>query len=906
MLKLLNNLTALNLLNVMTGNTRKSGKAMKQIASGENFSGAGDSKAAEYQISERMRVAIRSLNQNQQNVENGTSLLKVAEGGVQQQIELMKRAKQLVIDANNDTNSEKDIEALQQELDQIYTQIQDVAYETNYNGKYILLGTDISESIIDWQKLDYVQDIGDSQLLGLLNNGRQDDQFNAYQPYVFDFTGQTHDTLIDSTFSIGNKTYVFTEDGKSGGTPSGMVSVRAYFNANGTLDINSTGRELYSKLSANNQNSKMEISGQQVLITSGGKGAAVEVSLNDNLKNCNLVGNNAVDETLAGGQVGTASTASIDLTSLFGNFSGSGWNRKYLQIAVADEYGKLHSETYYLATQGTYNTYTDKTNVINISANFSANQVRDAILNSLNNSSLAQYATFGASSTQTITVTTDAKCAVANQSYYACGSSTTQTTGQITKPVIFRQSQKKNFKGGANPTVKAKATFNLSEYSTWDDVVKKLTGSAFFFEDSSKLPGDNPSPQTAYYAFVNSGSTDKNEWTSSVSGATAIDLAKGYALFQGNPNLTCAEVLAELFKTCAKETRFMAQGDTLTVSCQYAGTEGNGSRIKSLQKATLQQASGEAGQYYKLDFAKWFQKSEAEIDAAGGLANYLDGKGFCVDCASCDGEWSNFEFVTDKGVLRPSSAGTDIHNYSINVSGVTDAESLAQAIYDQGMPKLRMRNHFMFMELEKDGNGDPTGVVRLYDERLYKIDEGLAEVHDGIKSDWDRAYRDLYAEQLPIQHMDRSNMNIMLKIQRTTLDQIFNYNTQYHDISEYSLLKSDDERWFEYDLGVRTTRGFLSRKNEDGTIDKGELDKGLDYLLSANTLIGAQIKRLEYANENIVTQHENVTESESTIRDADMAQSMTDKVKYDLLAQASRMMLAQANQEPQGVLNLLP
>ena len=79
----------------------------------------------------------------------------------------------------------------------------------------------------------------------------------------------------------------------------------------------------------------------------------------------------------------------------------------------------------------------------------------------------------------------------------------------------------------------------------------------------------------------------------------------------------------------------------------------------------------------------------------------------------------------------------------------------------------------------------------------------------------------------------------------------------------------------------------------------------LDYLTGANTLIGAQIMRLEMTEANIVTSRENTTASESTLRDADMAQEMVGYTKANVLAQAAQSMLAQANQNSSAVLSLL-
>lgn len=94
------------------------------------------------------------------------------------------------------------------------------------------------------------------------------------------------------------------------------------------------------------------------------------------------------------------------------------------------------------------------------------------------------------------------------------------------------------------------------------------------------------------------------------------------------------------------------------------------------------------------------------------------------------------------------------------------------------------------------------------------------------------------------------------------------------------------------------------------TIDKANeflagVDQAIKYLLNANTTLGAESSRLDYTQDNIVVMQENTTAAESVQRDADMAKTMMEYAKYNLLQQASQSMLAQANQTPNGVLGLL-
>lgn len=83
------------------------------------------------------------------------------------------------------------------------------------------------------------------------------------------------------------------------------------------------------------------------------------------------------------------------------------------------------------------------------------------------------------------------------------------------------------------------------------------------------------------------------------------------------------------------------------------------------------------------------------------------------------------------------------------------------------------------------------------------------------------------------------------------------------------------------------------------------LDNALQKVLNQQTDIGSVESRLEYTSANLVTASENTQSSASVIRDANMAQEMTNYTKNNVLKQAAQSMLAQANQTSSSVLSLL-
>ncbi|WP_339179811.1 flagellin Hag [Oceanobacillus sp. FSL W7-1293] len=99
------------------------------------------------------------------------------------------------------------------------------------------------------------------------------------------------------------------------------------------------------------------------------------------------------------------------------------------------------------------------------------------------------------------------------------------------------------------------------------------------------------------------------------------------------------------------------------------------------------------------------------------------------------------------------------------------------------------------------------------------------------------------------------------------------------------------------------TGGILSQSGADAAITT--IQSAIDTVSAERSKLGATQNRLEHTINNLGTSAENLTAAESRIRDVDMAKEMMEFTKNNILSQAAQSMLAQANQVPQGVLQLL-
>jgi len=109
------------------------------------------------------------------------------------------------------------------------------------------------------------------------------------------------------------------------------------------------------------------------------------------------------------------------------------------------------------------------------------------------------------------------------------------------------------------------------------------------------------------------------------------------------------------------------------------------------------------------------------------------------------------------------------------------------------------------------------------------------------------------------------------------------------------------------DIGVRNAAGNALDVSDykNATAAVTTINNAIELVSAERSKLGAYQNRLEHTINNLGTSSENLTAAESRVRDVDMAKEMMNFQKNNILSQAAQAMLAQANQQPQGVLQLL-
>jgi flagellin len=134
-----NNLMAMNTHRQLGINANAGSKSIEKLSSGYRINRAGDD-AAGLAISEKMRGQIRGLNQASRNSQDAISLVQTAEGALNESQAILQRMRELAVQSANDTNVGTDRTAIQNEIDQLTTEIDRIGNTTEFNTRKLLNG----------------------------------------------------------------------------------------------------------------------------------------------------------------------------------------------------------------------------------------------------------------------------------------------------------------------------------------------------------------------------------------------------------------------------------------------------------------------------------------------------------------------------------------------------------------------------------------------------------------------------------------------------------------------------------------------------------------------------------------------------------------------------------------------
>ncbi len=227
------NLQAMNANRLLGITSGQQSKSTEKLSSGYRINRAADD-AAGLTISEKMRRQVRGLSQASTNAQDGVSSVQTAEGALTEVHSMLQRMNELATQAANGTESQKDRDAIQAEIDQLATEIDRVAETTKFNEIYLLKGDDGTKNV--------KMAAHDAGLKGKLT-----DNGNGTATFVMD------ELKTGDTVNIGGKNYKIVDDAEQKAAvegPDGDYEVKGTkakseidltnWGTNGTVDIGGT------------------------------------------------------------------------------------------------------------------------------------------------------------------------------------------------------------------------------------------------------------------------------------------------------------------------------------------------------------------------------------------------------------------------------------------------------------------------------------------------------------------------------------------------------------------------------------------------------------------------------------------------------------------------------------------
>ncbi len=170
---------------------------------------------------------------------------------------------------------------------------------------------------------------------------------------------------------------------------------------------------------------------------------------------------------------------------------------------------------------------------------------------------------------------------------------------------------------------------------------------------------------------------------------------------------------------------------------------------------------------------------------------------------------------------------------------------------------------------------------------------------------------------------DQANIGSEMSALGTAIEDIFT-NTKFNGIEVFNTTTTiaygegadQDVTIAKAELGVDTTVSdvdnlvTLTQAADNNytnavLVESADVEGAITQINTLRATYGAQQNQLEHASNNMATTKENLQAAESRVRDVDMAEEMMSYTKNNILLQAAQAMLAQANSQPQGVLQLL-
>ena len=833
-------------LGELNKNTEKLAKDLKKISEGVKITGASDD-ASGYAISEKMRVQIRGLGQDVQNVQNGTSLLNVASGGVQDIVDELRTLKELAINSANDHNSEIDRKTLQKEFDQRKAHIEDVAVETNYNGIILLDGR--------WGRSSWGWGAGKTTEISQSATSST----NA-GPTTTTTVGPNSTTrIIPPTTSVTTSTSTITSATPPAST--GITTTGPVTTSDTTNSTTTTGPTTSSYTSETVSDSSSTKSGKITTVvdkdttttttTVATTTTQIDTTTTKKVTTTTIVSATPVTTvTPASPIIITNGTTSITADGIY-EFAPDYTGTLTISASNVEIMGPSSGVTLndvYMVDNGLKDLYLKNVSVVNT-------QDKSAIaFDSSTNNTLHLLGVNSIRESPSTPGTIKSKATInvgGRLSIVGNGNLDIESSFSATGAIIGSND------GDSCGDIAIGQSVNISVHSGWPSSAACIGSGGNGASCGNITIGSNAKisaiKDVSYYPVIPGYSVDN----------------AGVAIGAGNSYSSASKCGAITIYSSANVIATGNRGAGIGCSSDESKcgniTVYSDANVNAYSEKSAAIGTGNCG--YSRTNPSW-DGNPTNTSECGSITVYSWSSGSVNATTSA----SYAEAIGHGYTIPPRSAYSIVG--SINLSNTVN--NITGGIADFSEPSLGSTTTTYYdIKTDKIISTETSQLIVETKTIQYETSTEITEaVTTTVYEDGDPEWVEYLHDPLIIHTGTKANQHLRVYIKDMRLEA----------------------------LGVESTK-IDPREEAVNALDV--IDKAIEYALDTATKLGAYMMELEFTEENLVMAGENTQASESAIRDADMAKEMTNFVKGNVLAQAAQSMLAQANQSSSIVLQLL-
>jgi len=922
------NIPALNAWRQGTIIQRAMSKTLERLSSGLRINRAADD-AAGLAISEKMRAQIRGLDQATRNAQDGISLIQTAEGALNETHSILQRMRELSVQAANDTYTSEDRQEIQKEIDQLTAEIDRIADTTQFNKKTLLDGSNsalvssdkLTTEIFMRGGLRVLDQFGQKEAGGGnyklnitaeagVNQVQKSDIFkikhdidtvtDVEEGYAHAFdpsasgaaldvaTGATISTgqTVDLTFTVDGQTFELTHTLTSDVTTGGEGAL-----ATDIADLVNDTETLRDYVTA-------EVSGDNIQFKSDVAGESFKVEWE--MSDANLTLDSSADGSATADPTEQNVNAVTDLSSsdfIKGDYQVQ-THVLAAELSAATFFGGLNYSAGAATVMDQYVQGEDLTDFVD---NMSLNTVGE----DFNQSILFEVAS----------IDTDTGEMTLNYTYNSMKNTGETESGSGT--VVVASGAVENidvgnvsfasmtFEALENYTVGDKAVVNtLADGGANDKVVTleyKGTETGDTYEDIGQvvLADQTLSEEVTQFKFqqinVNSSSADYGDHVEN-DFKLEFGVTSGAAAFAAMWNTedwdTGAAAEWSVTADGSSIGKIADGGDSLYDSDRFWDASGN-FMLDEPKSITLVQGNGEKASL-TISSADTFDDVAQKLNDAianglgqGDLVGEANSDRFVNYVSESEAQDDGLESVAGTFVIRSALAGKDGEITFVGDDDVLNALSLTTI-------QQAENNQFTVDVTDAHDGTVIASDVKLSENKLIGVVHENVDVkfdaNSGLSVSWNSSTKDF-----SLAGGGENSVNTFVHLADRTMVLHIGANQKQDIGMGIGNMRSDS-------LGVDNIQ---VTSNELANRAIGTIDGAISRVSGERSKLGALQNRLDHTINNLGVTMENLTAAESRIRDADMAKEMMEFTKLQILSQSANAMLAQANQLPQNVLQLL-